>query len=236
MTSARSSSRCTSCPDGSSCARRGGARWRARASTRSGTSSSAMSPTGRSRGPRAPGSIAPPRAGWRQRPGERVEDLADVLAHHYQEALELARAAGDDAGRRRAPPGGAADARARRRPRSVARPAEGGELLPPGARPLRDRTTPAAGAAPSEGGADRSRALGGAGRGGRRRARPTCSIDSGDELGAAEALLDLSRFASLQRQRRRSARAHGASAASCSSAIRPAVCSRSTSRVRPGTT
>ncbi len=27
--------------------------------------------------------------------GERVEDLADVLAYHYQEALELARAAGD---------------------------------------------------------------------------------------------------------------------------------------------
>ncbi len=27
--------------------------------------------------------------------GERVGDLADVLAHHYQEALELARAAGD---------------------------------------------------------------------------------------------------------------------------------------------
>ncbi|HET7514169.1 MAG TPA: adenylate/guanylate cyclase domain-containing protein [Gaiella sp.] len=29
--------------------------------------------------------------------GDRVEDLADVLAHHYSEALELARAGGDDA-------------------------------------------------------------------------------------------------------------------------------------------
>ncbi len=28
--------------------------------------------------------------------GERIEDLADVLAYHYQEALDLARAAGDD--------------------------------------------------------------------------------------------------------------------------------------------
>ena len=28
--------------------------------------------------------------------GERVEDLADILAHHYVTALELARAAGDD--------------------------------------------------------------------------------------------------------------------------------------------
>jgi predicted ATPase len=30
-----------------------------------------------------------------EKAGERVEDLADVLAHHYAEALDLARAAGD---------------------------------------------------------------------------------------------------------------------------------------------
>ncbi len=37
-------------------------------------------------------------AAWLEaKAGERVEDLADVLAFHYQEALELARAAGDDA-------------------------------------------------------------------------------------------------------------------------------------------
>ena len=36
-------------------------------------------------------------AAWLEaKAGERVEDLADVLAFHYQEALELARAAGDD--------------------------------------------------------------------------------------------------------------------------------------------
>jgi hypothetical protein len=35
-------------------------------------------------------------AGWIERKGgERVEDLAEVLAHHYQQALELAEAAGD---------------------------------------------------------------------------------------------------------------------------------------------
>ena len=34
-------------------------------------------------------------AAWiEEKAGERVEDLADVLAHHYQAALELNRAAG----------------------------------------------------------------------------------------------------------------------------------------------
>ena len=34
-------------------------------------------------------------AAWiEEKAGERVEDLADVLAHHYQSALELNRAAG----------------------------------------------------------------------------------------------------------------------------------------------
>ena len=37
-------------------------------------------------------------AAWIERKaGERVEDLADVLAHHYLQALELVRAAGQDA-------------------------------------------------------------------------------------------------------------------------------------------
>src|SRR4029450_12749696 len=37
-------------------------------------------------------------AGWVERKaGERVEDLSDVLAHHYLTALELAQAAGDPA-------------------------------------------------------------------------------------------------------------------------------------------
>ena len=36
-------------------------------------------------------------AAWMEaKAGERVEDLADVLAYHYSEALEFARAAGDD--------------------------------------------------------------------------------------------------------------------------------------------
>lgn len=38
-------------------------------------------------------------AGWLERQaGERVEDIAEVLAHHYGEALELARAAGEAGG------------------------------------------------------------------------------------------------------------------------------------------
>jgi class 3 adenylate cyclase/tetratricopeptide (TPR) repeat protein len=38
-------------------------------------------------------------AGWiEQKAPERIEDLADVLAHHYVQALELTRAAGGDAG------------------------------------------------------------------------------------------------------------------------------------------
>jgi class 3 adenylate cyclase/tetratricopeptide (TPR) repeat protein len=36
-------------------------------------------------------------AGWiEQQAGERVDDLSDVLAHHYVQALELARAAGEE--------------------------------------------------------------------------------------------------------------------------------------------
>src|SRR5439155_20427180 len=36
-------------------------------------------------------------AAWIEaRAGDRVEDVADVLAHHYSTALDLARAVGDD--------------------------------------------------------------------------------------------------------------------------------------------
>jgi len=45
------------------------------------------------RRPRRPPPRQPPH-GSKRKAGERVEDLADVLAHHYQAALELNRAAG----------------------------------------------------------------------------------------------------------------------------------------------
>ena len=64
-----------------------------RPSTRSGTSSPATSPTTSSpRASRAARHVAA--AGWLESKAARVEDLADVLAHHYTTALELARAAG----------------------------------------------------------------------------------------------------------------------------------------------
>ena len=86
--SVTSSSRSTSSLARSWCDRRVGARWRARASTRSGTCSFATSRTGRSLGRREPGSIGPLQRGWRQRPGNAWSDLADVLAYHYEEALD----------------------------------------------------------------------------------------------------------------------------------------------------
>ena len=79
---------------GARASRHGSRRWRGRPSTRSGTSSPAMSPTTSSPAPRAPpGTSLPPR--WiESKAPDRVEDLADVLAYHYATALELARAAG----------------------------------------------------------------------------------------------------------------------------------------------
>ena len=55
-------------------------------------------------------------AAWIERKaGDRVEDLAEVLAHHYLQALELAEAAGDARAGGGARPAGAALPRARRR-------------------------------------------------------------------------------------------------------------------------
>ena len=59
-------------------------------------------------------------AGWLESKAARVEDLADVLAHHYATALELARAAGQDRAGRRA--GGADPPVSARRRRAHARP------------------------------------------------------------------------------------------------------------------
>ena len=70
------------------------ARWRARPSTASGTCWSGTSATHRSRAPPVPPATARPRPGSSGKAGERAEDLADVLAYHYLQALELARAAG----------------------------------------------------------------------------------------------------------------------------------------------
>ena len=64
-----SSSRSTSCPVGSWYGPHDEPPWSAKASTRSGTSSSATSHTDRFRAPRAPESIAPPPCGWRKRQG-----------------------------------------------------------------------------------------------------------------------------------------------------------------------
>ena len=96
---------------------------RARPSTASGTCWSGTSATRRSRAPPAPPATARPPPGSSGKAGERAEDLADVLAHHYLTALELARAAGQaerggGAGGERDPlpgPGRRAGARARRR-------------------------------------------------------------------------------------------------------------------------
>ena len=76
-------------------ARRAAPRSRARASTRSATCSSATSRTARSRARRAPTSIERA-AAWIESLG-RPEDQAELLAHHYLQALELAEAAGLDA-------------------------------------------------------------------------------------------------------------------------------------------
>ena len=70
------------------------ARWTARPSTASGTCSCATSATQQI--PRA-GRAARHQAAaaWIEaKAGERVEDLADVLAYHYEAALELSQAAG----------------------------------------------------------------------------------------------------------------------------------------------
>ena len=68
-------------------------RWRARASSPSVTRSPATSPTASCRARRAQHTaVAAP---WlEEKASDRVEDLAEVLAHHYATALDLAQAAG----------------------------------------------------------------------------------------------------------------------------------------------
>ena len=66
----------------------------ARPSTRSRTCCCAMSPTGRSRVPAGPGKHTAA-AGWIESLG-RPDDHAEMLAHHYLAALDLARAARQD--------------------------------------------------------------------------------------------------------------------------------------------
>ena len=83
-------------PQGARAPVRGARRWRGRPSTASGTRSSATSPTGRSRVPQRAGEArARRRTGSSSKAGERVEDVAEVLAYHAGEALELAEATGD---------------------------------------------------------------------------------------------------------------------------------------------
>ena len=85
---------CTSWHARSLCARPGRRRWRARPSTASGTCSCGTSATARSRAPLALRATVPRQHGWRRRRAGGSSDLADVLAHHYVQALELTRAAG----------------------------------------------------------------------------------------------------------------------------------------------
>ena len=128
--------------------------------------------------------------------GERVEDLADVLAHHYQEALELARAAGDvqvaddllPAARRMFELAGdrAASLDLPKAASFYHRAAALYDPDDPAQAPLllkAARIGAGLSIAQAEEDARRSAAL---------------FAKAGDELGAAEALLDLSRFASYK--------------------------------------
>ena len=79
-------------------------------------------------------------AAWIERKaGERVEDLAEVLAHHYLQALELAEAAGDTEAGRRARRAGSALPRARRGAGARPRHRPGGGAARPRARALPGR-------------------------------------------------------------------------------------------------
>ena len=132
-------------------------------------------------------------AAWlEQKAGERVEDQADVLAYHYQEALELARAAGDVEGASELLPDArrmlilAGDRAALLDPAKAdgfyRRALELYEQDDPARAPLllkAGRTAVAVSAIQAEKDAGRAADL---------------YRSSGDELGAAEALLDLTRY------------------------------------------
>ena len=132
-------------------------------------------------------------AAWlEQKAGERVEDQADVLAYHYQEALELARAAGDVEGASELLPDArrmlilAGDRAALLDPAKAdgfyRRALELYEQDDPAQAPLllkAGRTAVALSAIQAEKDAGRAADL---------------YRSTGDELGAAEALLDLTRY------------------------------------------
>ena len=71
-------------PQGARAPRPARRRWRAKPNTASGMCSCRTSATRRSLVPHAPPVTAQPPRGSRSKAGERAEDLADVLAHHYQ--------------------------------------------------------------------------------------------------------------------------------------------------------
>ena len=155
-----------------------------RPSMASGTCSSGTLPTARSHAPPAPARHRAAAAWLEHQAGERAEDLADVLAHHYVSALELARRRGTSqggggAGGERDPlpgAGGRARARARRRPRRT-EPGQGARARPSGPSRARvaARALGAGGAAAGPPPGDTSRTRGGARplpRAGREHSRP----------------------------------------------------------------
>ena len=90
---------CATSRSASSCRQRPIRRSKASPNTASGTCSSATSPTTRSRVCAAARSTARPPSGSRSLSPDRASDRAEMLAHHFQSAYDLTRAAGADASR-----------------------------------------------------------------------------------------------------------------------------------------
>ena len=93
---ARSQPRWPTWHSSDSCAQRRRVRWPASANTPSGMSWAGTSPIVSCRAGRAPPATRQRRPGWRRSSGDRVDDIADVLADHWGTALELSRAAGQE--------------------------------------------------------------------------------------------------------------------------------------------
>ena len=172
-------------------------RWKARANTRSGTSSSERSRTARLRGPRAPGSTVPQRRGSRRRPasGSRISPTSLRITTRRRSTWPE-------------PP-----ATSGSRP-SFCPKRDGCSILAGDRAAALDQTTAdgfyrralalcedarrGAGAVAAQGGANSCRAVG------RSQAEQDAGravdlyLAAGDELGAAEALLDLTRYAGYQ--------------------------------------
>ena len=99
------------------------ARWRARASTRFWHAARPRRRLrARSRGRSGRAATAPRPPGSSSKAGERVEDLAEVLAYHYLQALELAEAAGEPSRRRSSPARLGGSSRSRASGRSASTP------------------------------------------------------------------------------------------------------------------